>query len=458
MKKLFLSFLPVLLLIWCSNNTTAQTAPPAGINYQAIARNSTGAIIPNAPLTVRISILNAIAGTVQFQETHNVTTNSFGIFNLVIGQGTFVAGPYANLSLIPWGASNYFVQVEVNQGSGYIDMGTTQLWSVPYALFAGNASSGGSTGPTGPQGPTGAGSPGPQGPTGAAGVTGPTGPTGAGTTGATGPQGPTGNGVGVPGPQGPTGANGPTGVTGPTGPTGAGTNGATGSTGATGATGPQGVTGVTGGTGPTGVTGFTGGTGPTGLQGVTGAQGPTGVTGVTGGTGPTGATGVGATGPTGANGATGATGPTGGVTGQNIFSNYGTSQITVSTIGVWTALPGVSQTINVPANTVLYISTDGGFQTTSATASQYSTIDVAIFIDGTFAANAGFRRMTALNGPAGSIGTAINNWSMAISQTLTPGNHTIDVRTRGVNGQPYIISGDNTTTSQGVVNTVIIGN
>jgi hypothetical protein len=130
-------------------------------------------------------------------------------------------------------------------------MGTTQLLSVPFALYAANAGTSGTTGATGPTGANGAN-----------GATGATGPTGVGTTGATGPtgaNGPTGTGAGPTGPTGPTGSVGPTGSgVGPTGAT--GPTGLAGAIGATGAVGPTGSAGAAGSTGATGATYWSQGT------------------------------------------------------------------------------------------------------------------------------------------------------------------------------------------------------
>ncbi len=250
MIKSIQKLIAVAAILLFSSATFAQTAPPPGINYQAVARDNSGAILTNSAMTVRISILNVINGTPQFQETHSVTTNQFGLFNVVIGQGTFVTGPYNSLSLIPWGASNYYAKIEVNTGTGFIDMGTMQLWSVPYALYSGSSTN---PGPTGPAGANGA--PGATGPAGANGATGPTGPGG----GATGPTGPAGN-------------DGAAGATGPAGPTGA--------AGATGAAGPAGATGLAGATGPAGPSGTNGTNGTNGATGATGPTGPSGAGGI----------------------------------------------------------------------------------------------------------------------------------------------------------------------------------
>jgi hypothetical protein len=251
MKKLFTSALSLLFL---ASLTYAQA--PQSFNYQGVARNSSGAELVNTTVTLRISILDgSSSGTVLYSEFFQPTTSSLGLFNVAIGNGTPVSGTFASIN---WGAGNgKFLKVELdpNGGTNFSLVGTPQLLSVPYALYAANAP-GGATGATGPTGPGGGatGATGPTGPTGINGFTGPTGPTGvAGTAGSQGPTGPTGNtgatGVGTAGPTGPTGANGINGSNGPTGPTGAGTPGSTGPTGPTGITGPTGTgTGLSGGT------------------------------------------------------------------------------------------------------------------------------------------------------------------------------------------------------------------
>jgi hypothetical protein len=272
---------------------------PQAIKYQGVARNAAGTTISSSTLTVQILVHNITAtGSVIYSENHVVSTNTFGLYNINIGQGTVITGTFTSIN---WGTGSKFIEQQVDFGTGFVNMGTSQFLSVPYALYSLN----GATGPAGPIGLTGA--TGPAGPTGLTGATGPAGPTG--LTGATGPAGPTGL-TGATGPAGPTGLTGATGSAGPTG--------ATGPTGITGATGPAGPTGLTGATGPTGPIGLTGATGPAGPIGLTGATGPTGPIGLTGATGPIGLTGAtgpigltGATGPTGLTGATGAAGAIG---------------------------------------------------------------------------------------------------------------------------------------------------
>ncbi len=248
------------LLVFVLTCAVAMAQVPQQIPYQAVARNSTnGNVIPNQNISVRFTIHDQTAGgTTVYQETHHVTTNQFGLFTASVGGGTAVTGTLAGVN---WGTGSKFLQVEIDAagGSSYTDMGTTQLNSVPYALFAANSASGGSTGPTGPTGPAGA-----NGANGANGTNGATGAAGAagaqGATGATGPTGVGGGATGATGPTGPTGAGG--GATGPTGPTG--------SAGAAGAAGPAGATGAAGAAGAVGPTGAAGATGPTGPGSVSG--------------------------------------------------------------------------------------------------------------------------------------------------------------------------------------------
>ena len=261
MKKIC-TFLLTVSIVLLACQSYAQV--PQKINYQAVARNSSGALLASTNIAVRISIHDGSAtGTTVYQERHTATTNTLGLFSFGIGTGSVITGTFAG---IDWSTGNKFLQIELDPAgaTSYIDMGTQELLSVPFALYAAN---GGITGPAGPAGATG-----PAGPAGPAGATGP-----AGADGADGPMGPT-------GPAGPEG--GPAGPTGPEGP--AGPAGATGATGATGPAGPAGATGAAGPAGPEGPAGATGAAGATGPAGATGAAGTTGSTGAAGPAGPAG--------------------------------------------------------------------------------------------------------------------------------------------------------------------------
>ena len=111
---------------------------PQGINYQAVARDNAGLEITNSNITVRFTIGNSSVSNVSYnyQETHNLSTNQFGLFNTVIGQGTISgANPF---NTIGWDVPQYLL-VEIDFGSGYEQMGVaTPFVSVPYSQLAEN--------------------------------------------------------------------------------------------------------------------------------------------------------------------------------------------------------------------------------------------------------------------------------------------------------------------------------
>jgi uncharacterized protein (TIGR02145 family) len=200
-SKLFVRTLVFFCLLTSDFLLLAQA--PQGIPYQAIARNASGVAIANTAVKVRFSIRDSIAtGAIKYQETHNPTTSALGLFSLNVGMGTVVSGTFSGIN---WGKNAKFLQVELDPagGSSYTDLGTTQMMSVPFALYAANVEPGpqGPVGPQGEQGPQGIA--GPQGEPGAAGPQGPQG-----LTGATGPK----------GDQGPSGPQGPQGEQGQAGP------------------------------------------------------------------------------------------------------------------------------------------------------------------------------------------------------------------------------------------------
>ncbi len=111
---------------------------PQGVSYQAVAFNAAGAPINNSTVGVKISILQgSVTGSEVYAETHAPQTNNQGLFNLNIGQGTPQG---ASFETIDWGSGSKFIKVEVdpNGGNNYTTVGTNQLMSVPYALYAEN--------------------------------------------------------------------------------------------------------------------------------------------------------------------------------------------------------------------------------------------------------------------------------------------------------------------------------
>lgn len=118
---------------------TSFSQAPQSVSYQGIARDASGNAYASQSISLRLSILQGgVSGTNVYQEIHNTTTNTHGLFVLQMGNGTVQSGSFSN---IDWGNSTYFVQTEMDEtgGSNYQLLGTSQILSVPYALYAENA-------------------------------------------------------------------------------------------------------------------------------------------------------------------------------------------------------------------------------------------------------------------------------------------------------------------------------
>lgn len=130
--------LAILLVGWLlfgSANLMAQT--PLGINYQGIARNADGSPLINQYIGLRVSITSGPDGSNDYTEEHHPETNAFGLFAVVLGQGQSAG----SIGDVDWGAGNKWLQIEIDpQDNGnYLLVGTQQMMSVPYALYAANS-------------------------------------------------------------------------------------------------------------------------------------------------------------------------------------------------------------------------------------------------------------------------------------------------------------------------------
>lgn len=113
---------------------------PQGFNYQAIARDASGNPITNYSLPVRITIQSdSLGGTTFWIEEHgSVTTNSFGLFTLILGKGVRQSGSTMLTFIdIDWSATPKFIKTEIDY-SGWKNMGSSRFWAVPYSLVAGS--------------------------------------------------------------------------------------------------------------------------------------------------------------------------------------------------------------------------------------------------------------------------------------------------------------------------------
>jgi uncharacterized protein (TIGR02145 family) len=127
----FYTFLAAILL-----TTSIFAQAPEKMSYQAVIRNSSDVLVANQAVGMRISILQTTAtGTAVYVETQTPTTNINGLVSLEIGTGTPVTGIFAAIN---WAAGPYFIKTETDPtgSTSYNITGTSQLMSVPYALYA----------------------------------------------------------------------------------------------------------------------------------------------------------------------------------------------------------------------------------------------------------------------------------------------------------------------------------
>ncbi len=116
---------------------------PQKICYQAAAKDAMGADLISQPISIRASVVKGSPGALpEWAETHSVVTDAFGLFTIDIGAGTFVNGNQTAFSDIEWGTGTFWLKIEMDATGGqvYQLMGTSQMLSVPYSLYA-NASS-----------------------------------------------------------------------------------------------------------------------------------------------------------------------------------------------------------------------------------------------------------------------------------------------------------------------------
>jgi len=119
--------------------TDIQAQAPNGFNYQGVALNNSGTPVSNKKISLRISLIESTQlGTVRYQETHGISTDTYGQFAVIIGNGQPVTGKFTDAQ---WSKFPYYLkaEIDIDGGTSFVFVGTSQLLSVPYALYANNA-------------------------------------------------------------------------------------------------------------------------------------------------------------------------------------------------------------------------------------------------------------------------------------------------------------------------------
>ncbi len=352
---------------------------PQRFNYQGVARTASGSALSNQALGLRISILSGgVNGTVMYSETHTVTSNGNGIFNIQIGGGTLVSGSF---SAINWGNNVHFIKTEMDAsgGTSYNLLGTSQLLSVPYALNAGSVSNVDWSAIS----------------------------------------------------------NIPPGIADGDGDVLASLS-----------------------CGPNQVAVFNGSTWVCGNMSGGGSLNWSNINNIPsylldGDDDVLGSLSCGANQIPVFNGSswTCSSIPSS-TSGQNITDSYGTGQVTLTAASTsYVVVPGLSQSITVPANAKVYVHTNGGLQTVG-TGTAYGVADFAIHVDGAIMGPGSTQLVVSAN--TQGLGNMFDNWSFGKSYSLTPGTHTIDVRVRDGNGTADVNVSGTGNYIQGVMTVIIV--
>ena len=133
MKQLNIILLGIIILLFSMPTVYAQSVPQ-GMKYQAVARNLSGEVMANQAIAIKIALQgNGANAGVHYTERHDVITNQFGLFSLVVGDGIVDQGDFAN---VPWSSEDIWMEVAIkNAGeSSFSTISSSKLLAVPYAF------------------------------------------------------------------------------------------------------------------------------------------------------------------------------------------------------------------------------------------------------------------------------------------------------------------------------------
>lgn len=153
MKNTIFKPIVLLLLVFLTESLIAQ--PPPAFYVQNVAKDNNGNPARNRTIHIRFAIYQgaAVGGTMVYDESHRVQSNNDGVYEFVAGRGQANTGTglVDSLQKINWGNGPFFSNTKIAiapsipapwwiPANNYVDLGTSQLLSVPYAMYAGNAS------------------------------------------------------------------------------------------------------------------------------------------------------------------------------------------------------------------------------------------------------------------------------------------------------------------------------
>jgi hypothetical protein len=135
MKQLLLL---ILFAFGIGSVLNAQTIPQ-GMKYQGVARDLTGNVLSGKEISLKINLKSNFSEPItHYIETHNITTNEFGLFSVTVGEGSILSGEF---SKVPWSTENIWMEIGVKEKgqTDYTIISDSKLLAVPYAFHAATA-------------------------------------------------------------------------------------------------------------------------------------------------------------------------------------------------------------------------------------------------------------------------------------------------------------------------------
>jgi microcystin-dependent protein len=128
------------ILLFVALSVYGQGNSGFGFNYQAVVRGADGFVLPSASVELRFSLLpGQYATEASWVETHNVTTDTYGVVGVTVGKGVKAGGIVATFANVNFAAVHYWLKVEIKEGGDYRELSYSALASVPYAEPVSNA-------------------------------------------------------------------------------------------------------------------------------------------------------------------------------------------------------------------------------------------------------------------------------------------------------------------------------
>lgn len=152
MKSTIFKMNMLLVLVLVTGSLFAQ--PPGAFYLTGVAKDNQGNPARNRTIHYEVTVRQGtVTGTAVYQESHKVQSNNDGVYEVVVGRGirNTGAGLTDSLSKIDWANGPYFLNQKIAiapsipapwwiPANNFVDLGTQQILSAVYAIYAGNAS------------------------------------------------------------------------------------------------------------------------------------------------------------------------------------------------------------------------------------------------------------------------------------------------------------------------------